>query len=108
MTEQEYKQIEKENVKQIRLLMDTRIKQLQDLSPEHWWEESINDELYRFLCQQLVNIKATNIYPTMTFPMNKLVTDDEVKQLASKVVSPEEFLRVVAVESQEEKHEYTK
>lgn len=54
-----------ERLKQINKLMDLRINQLKQLSPNYWWEESLKDDYYTFLCRKYAEIKCLEINPRM-------------------------------------------
>jgi len=89
MRKEEYKKIQKENWLRISKLMELRIDQLKQLDPEHWWELSLKDKLYTFLCKQLALIKGNDIYPTMT------ISEEDIKKLAGNIISPEEYIKLL-------------
>jgi hypothetical protein len=88
MKETKYTKIQKENIKRISELMDARINQIKKVYPFDWWKVSIEDEHYKYLCQQLVNIKATNIYPVMQ------ISEENIEKLVMGMIKPEEFILI--------------
>ena len=61
-------------LKQITELMNLRIDQLKKIDPEHWWELTLNDEMYKFLCQRYSELK---IIDQPKYEMN----EEEMKNL---------------------------
>lgn len=62
-------------LKQINTLMELRIEQLKSLYPYYWWETSLKDEMYSFLCRKYAQIKCMEINPKIE------VSEDEKKNL---------------------------
>lgn len=85
-------EIQKKNWKMINELMDIRAKQFQEIYEYRWWENLIEDELYKFYCQKIIEIKMS-LSPT--YILNKKITDEEIKLLSTKIVSVDEFMKSV-------------
>ena len=79
-------------LRQIDKLMDLRISQLKTIEPEHWWELSLRDEMYSFLCKKYTEIKCMETNPRIE------ITQEEKKNLLAGLsqlndkVTPEKFL----------------
>jgi hypothetical protein len=63
MTEEEYKEIYRENVKKINKIMDMHIGNIKKAYPVDWWSVLNEDKFYKFLCGELTKLKMINIYP---------------------------------------------
>lgn len=74
-----------EQLKQIDKLMELRISQLKSLEPEHWWEVSLKDEMYCFLCKRYAEIKCMETNPRME------ITEKEKKNLLAGLTQLSDF-----------------
>lgn len=90
MNRKQYKKLERENILRIQKIMDIRMEQIKQIYPYDWWEVSIKDETYKFLCQQLAQIKTNNMYPSME--LSGKISEEDIKKLASGMLIPSEFL----------------
>ena len=86
----EVSKIRKENWKNINSLMELRQKQFEDLYQENWWNYLIEDQLYKFLCQKLVEIKLMG---RPTFLVNRKLSEQDIKNLASGFISVKDFVK---------------
>lgn len=82
------KEIKDQNIKRMNELLDLRTKQFQELYKEKWWEKLIKDEFYKFLIQKLVEIKQLGTQTGTSIA----VTNEDIKELAAQIISPEEFM----------------
>lgn len=81
----------KENWTRINELMDLRTKQFKDIYEDKWWENLIEDKLYNFLCHKLVELKQMATKPSIEIKLS----EEDVKKLASKTISVEEFIKTL-------------
>lgn len=84
----------RENWKRINALMDLRQKQFLEIYQENWYHYLIEDEMYKMLCGKLVEIKMS-VVPT--YVLNRKITDEEVKQLASGCITVEDYIKELKV-----------
>jgi hypothetical protein len=85
-------EIKVKNWKNINKLMELRQKQFEDLYKENWWNYLIEDELYKFFCEKLVEIKLMG---KPTFLLNRKLSEKEIKNLASGFLSVEDFVKQI-------------
>lgn len=81
--------IRKDNWLRINKLMELRQKQFEDLYRENWWHYLIEDELYKHLCQKLVEIKMMG---RPTFLVKKELSEEDIKSLSSGCITVKEFI----------------
>ena len=86
----EVSKIRKDNWKKINSLMELRQKQFEDLYQENWWNYLIEDELYKHLCQKLVEIKLIG---NPTFLVRKELSEEDIKNLATGFITVKDFVK---------------
>lgn len=73
---EELTEIQKENINRLYELMDIRVEQFKQIYDYKWWENLIEDEMYKFLCQKLAEVR------TMGTNIRIAVTDEEIRDLS--------------------------
>ena len=91
MNDKELKKIRIDNWKKIKEVMALRQKQFEDIYQGNGWEYLIKDELYKFLCQKLTEIKLMG---RPTHLLTRELSDEDIKSLASGFVSVKDFMEI--------------
>ena len=86
--------IAKENWNRINKLMEVRQKEFLEVYEHDWYHYLIEDEMYKMLCQKLVEIKMS-IMPT--YILNRKITEDEIKKLASGFITVDDYMKDINI-----------
>lgn len=76
--------------KQINSLIEIRIKQFEEIYKHEWHSYLMDDEMYKFLCQKLVEIKLACM-PTLL--VKREMTKEEMQSLSMGLLTFEEFMK---------------
>jgi hypothetical protein len=95
MKNDELSEIQEENWKRINSLMEVRQKQFEDIYKENWWNYLIEDDLYKHLCQKLVEIKLMG---KPTFLIKRDLNKEDVNNVAIGFITAEDYIKKITKE----------